>query len=59
MRKKNNKDDEEQFLYCSQRHCPHLECVRHDRHIPFGVLIKREKFKPDKDWNCKDIITER
>ena len=57
MKKKINKN--EQFLYCSQRHCPHLECVRHDKHIPFGVLIKRENFKPDKDWNCKNIITER
>lgn len=52
--KKSSKTEE--LIYCSQRHCPHLECLRHDKNIPFNVLILRDKFKPDKNWNCKDII---
>lgn len=57
--KKKEKNSKEQFVYCSQRYCPHLECLRHDKHIPFNTLIVRDKFKPDKDWNCKDIVIER
>ena len=45
-------------MYCSNRNCPYLECVRHDRNIPFNVLIKREDFKLDKDDNCKHKLLD-
>ncbi len=45
------------FIYCGQRKCPHIDCLRHNKNIPFGKLIRRDNFKPDKEWNCKDIIT--
>ena len=54
--KKNTKDKTDKFVYCSQRHCPHLDCLRHDRNIPFNTLVIRDNFKPDKDWNCKDKL---
>ena len=49
-----NKDSEE-FVYCGLRKCPHTECLRHNTNTPFNVLIIRKNFKPDKDWNCKDM----
>lgn len=50
------KKSENEFIYCSLRHCPHLDCLRHNKNTPFNVLIKRDTFKPDKDWNCKDMV---
>ena len=47
------------FTYCSQRKCPHEECLRHNVNTPWDVLIYRNNFNPDKDWNCKDIVLER
>ena len=47
------------FVYCSQRKCPHEECLRHNVNTPWDVLIYRNNFNPDKDWNCKDIVLER
>ena len=47
------------FVYCSQRKCPHEECLRHNVNTPWDILIYRNNFNPDKDWNCKDIVLER
>lgn len=46
---------ESEFVYCSLRHCPHRECLRHNINTPFNTVIRRTKFKPDENWNCKDI----
>ena len=35
------------------------ECLRHNVNTPWNILIYRKDFKPDKDWNCKDMILER
>ena len=51
-----SKKKEEKFIYCSLRKCPHIDCLRHHVHIPYNVLITRDTFKPDKDWNCKDKV---
>lgn len=45
-----------EFIYCGLRKCPHVECLRHDKNIPFDKLVRRDNFKPDKEWNCKDIV---
>ena len=50
------KNKETDFIYCSQRNCIHTECLRHNVNTPWNVLIKRDKFQVDKDWNCKNII---
>ena len=42
--KKDIKSSENIKMYCSNRNCSHLECVRHDKNIPFNVLIKRENY---------------
>lgn len=60
-RKKKEKVEEiinetNEFIYCGWRHCPHIHCLRHNVNTPFNVIIRRRKFNPDKDWNCKDII---
>lgn len=36
-------------MYCGNRNCPYFDCVRHDRYIPFGVLIWRENYTLDKN----------
>ena len=48
-------NDTEEFVYCGLRKCIHTECRRHNVNTPFNVLILRKNFKPDKDWNCKDM----
>lgn len=53
---KDKKDKE--FVYCSLRHCPNIICLRHNINIPFDVLVKRDTFKPDKNWYCKDFVEE-
>ena len=60
-KKKNNIEEEvvnnesNEFVYCGLRKCPHIECLRHNANTPFNVLILRKNFKPDKEWNCKDM----
>ena len=59
-RKKNDANEEvsknaEEFVYRGSRKCPHTECLRHTAKTPFNVLILRKNFKPDKEWNCKDM----
>lgn len=49
----NNKEKE--FVYCGLRKCPHTHCLRHNVNTPFGVIIRRRNFNPDKDWSCKDM----
>lgn len=49
----------EHFTYCGVRKCIHTECLRHHINTPWDVLIYRKDFKPDKDWNCKDMVLER
>lgn len=44
-----------EFIYCGWRNCIYTECLRHNVNTPFDVLIRRRKFNPDKDWNCKDM----
>lgn len=48
----------EEFVYCSLRHCPNITCLRHNINTPYNVLIKRDTFKPDKEWHCKDLVEE-
>lgn len=49
---------EKKFIYCGWRKCPHTYCLRHNVNTPFGIVILRRKFNPDKDWNCKDIVED-
>ena len=64
-RKKIEKDvenkisDQEHFTYCSQRNCPHTECLRHNVNTPWNVMFYRANFNPDENWNCKDMVLER
>lgn len=48
--------EEKEFVYCGRRHCPHYECLRHNKNTPFNKIILRRNFNPDKDWNCKDKV---
>ena len=50
--------EDSKFIYCSLRKCPHQECLRHSRNIPFDTLVWRRTFKPDKEWSCKDMVTD-
>ena len=43
------------IIYCDNRKCPHTECIKHHVNIPFNVMVKRTHYKPDKEWNCKDM----
>lgn len=52
------KKEEKEKMYCGNRNCQYLDCVRHDKYIPFGVLIRRENYTLDKNGICKEKITE-
>ena len=58
--KKNDANEEvskssEEFVYCGLRKCHNTECLRNNTNTTFNVLILRKNFKPDKEWNCKDM----
>lgn len=53
------KKKEDEFIYCAERLCPHHECMRHNKWIPYNVKVLVEKYTCDKDGNCKHIIVER
>lgn len=55
-RKSCNDEESKEKLYCSNRNCPHIECVRHNRNTPFNVLIKRDRFNLDKSGLCDNIL---
>lgn len=38
------KQDEEGFVFCSNRKCPHYECFRHNSQIPMSRLVWVEDF---------------
>ena len=45
------------FIFCANRMCEHTECLRHNCNTPYNTIIHRsDKFKPDKDGNCKDMV---
>lgn len=56
MKVSNFDEKDEQFVYCGVRNCPHYMCLRHNVNTPFNKLILREDFKPNKNWECKNII---
>lgn len=52
------KKQEDQMLYCAYRKCTNYDCLRHDRYIPFGVMVLVEKYKCDENGNCKYKLVE-
>lgn len=56
MKINNQIEEDGQIIYCGIRNCPHYMCLRHNVNTPFNKLILREDFKPNKNWECKDII---
>lgn len=53
----NTNNNEHEFIYCGWRKCPNTQCLRHNVNTPYGVLILQSKdFKPDREWNCKDMV---
>lgn len=58
MKSLTKSEDSKKFIYCSLRNCIHKDCLRHNVNTPFNVLILRDTFKPDKEWNCKDKVKE-
>lgn len=56
--KKDIKSSENIKMYCSNRNCSHLECVRHDKYIPYNTLIKRENYKLNKDGSCSNMLLD-
>lgn len=53
MKKKQNKNE---FYYCSNRQCTHMECLRYWRNAPWNTLFIQIKCAEDKNGKCKDYI---
>lgn len=47
---------EEEFVYCSNWKCDHVDCMRHHNHQPFNVLTLQCKWSPDKNGVCKKEV---
>lgn len=52
-RSKSTKDN---FIYCGNLKCKHTDCARHDRNTPWNEVVKRDKFEPDKNGDCKEYV---
>lgn len=50
--------DKEEFYYCRNRKCPHLDCLRFYQNEPWNVIIKERMCRPNEDGICKDYINE-
>ena len=44
------------FVYCGNRKCPYIECLRHNTNTPWNMLITRDNFQLDKNLECKHKI---
>lgn len=40
-------------IYCGNRNCPYIDCVRHNKNTPFNVQFLRENYSLDKNGECK------
>ena len=45
-----------EFVYCGITKCPNTKCLRHHTNEPWDILVYEKKFKPDKEWKCKDMV---
>lgn len=56
--KKRTIDEKKDKIYCSNRTCPFIECVRYYKNIPYNVLILRENYKLDKNGDCSHKLLD-
>ena len=56
--KKQTINEKKEKIYCSNRACPFVECVRYYKNIPYNVLILRENYKLDKNGDCSYRILD-
>lgn len=45
-------------IYCGNRNCPHIDCVRHNKNTPFNIQFLRENYDLDKNGECKYKLTD-
>lgn len=45
-------------IYCGNRNCPHIDCVRHTKNTPFNIQFLRENYSFDKNGECKYKLTD-
>ena len=39
-------------IYCGNRNCPYIDCVRHNKNTLFNVQFLRENYSLDKNGEC-------
>ncbi len=49
---------ENNIIYCPNKKCTHIECLRHNQNMPFYIMVKRfsENPKLDKKGICKNYL---
>lgn len=45
-------------IYCGNRNCPYIDCVRHNKNTPFNVQFLRENYSLDKNGECKYKLSD-
>lgn len=43
------KEEKIERIYCGNRNCPYIDCVRHNKNTPFNVQFLRENYSFDKN----------
>ena len=46
------------FVYCSNRKCPHKECMRRHEYAPWNVLIYEDRYEINKNGVCDYYLEE-
>lgn len=58
LKKRITEKNQKDRIYCSNRTCPYMECVRYYKNIPYNVLILRENYRLDKKNECSNILLD-
>ena len=45
-------------IYCGNRNCPYIDCVRHNKNTQSNIQFLRENYKLDKNNECPNILLD-
>lgn len=58
MSKNTSKKNEETFIYCDTRKCPHKQCLRKITNAPFDKKVSVYRYSLDKNGKCVGLLEE-
>lgn len=46
------------MIYCSNRKCPRMDCVRRLQYGPFGEVLRVVRYEPKQETVCDGFLSE-